>query len=373
MELGVYTFGDRGLDRRSGRHQSDQERMTQLLEQVRLADELGLDVFGFGEHHRPEYVISAPTTVIAAAAAVTKRIRLTSAVTVLSSTDPVRLFQEFATADLVSEGRVELMAGRGSFIESFPLFGLDLDDYDALFAEKLELLLTIRDAAAAGRPVTWSGDFRPALQGAQIRPRPAQTPLPVSIAVGGNPPSVARAGLLGLPLAIAIIGGQPARMEPLADLYRRALAEGGHDAAGGHIGLNAHGFVASDSRAAADAFWPTYAQAMTQIGRERGWPPAQRDQFEAGRRPEGHLLVGTPEEVAEKIIAQHAIFGNDRYLLQMDVGGVPHADLMRSIELLGSEVAPIVRRALAPALGPEPAERATSPIPHPSGDVPQAS
>lgn len=370
MELGIYTFGDRGFDRRTGRHQSDQQRMTELLEQVRLADEVGLDVFGFGEHHRAEYVISAPTTVIAAAAAATRRIRLTSAVTVLSSTDPVRLFQEFATADLVSEGRVELMAGRGSFIESFPLFGLDLDDYDALFAEKLELLLTLREAARTGAPVSWSGDFRPPLQGVPIRPQPAQEPLPVWIAVGGNPPSVARAGLLGLPLAIAIIGGQPARMEPLADLYRRALTEGGHDPAAGRIGLNAHAFVATDSRAAADAFWPTYAQAMTQIGRERGWPPAQRDQFEAGRRPEGHLLVGTPEEVAEKIVAQHAIFGNDRYLLQMDVGGVPHADLMRSIELLGTEVAPLVRAALGSSAAPEPADR---PIPHPAGDVPPAS
>ncbi len=343
MELGVYSFGDRGLDKRTGRPQSDQERMTQLLEQVQLADEVGLDVFGFGEHHRTEYVISAPTVVIAAAAACTKRIRLTSAVTVLSSTDPVRLFQGFATADLISQGRVELMAGRGSFIESFPLFGFDTADYDDLFAEKLGLLLQLR----GGGEVQWAGRFRAPLQGIEIRPRPAQEPLPLWIAVGGNPPSVARAGYLGLPLAIAIIGGLPARMQPLAELYREAAKEGGHDPAALPIGLNAHGFVAEDSKAAADAFWPTYAQAMTQIGRERGWPPASRSQFEAGRRPEGHLLVGTPEEVAEKIVDQHRIFGNSRYLLQMDVGGVPHADLMRSIELLGTEVAPLVRKALA--------------------------
>ncbi len=343
MELGIYSFGDRSLDRRTGRHQSDQQRMTELLEQVQLADEVGLDVFGFGEHHRSEYVISSPTVVIAAAAARTKQIRLTSAVTVLSSTDPVRLFQDFATADLVSDGRVELMAGRGSFIESFPLFGFDTADYDELFAEKLGLLLALRE----GGPITWSGRFRAPLQGVEVRPRPAQDPLPLWIAVGGNPPSVARAGYLGLPLAIAIIGGQPARMAPLADLYRRAATEGGHDAQALPIGLNAHAFIATDSKTAADTFWPTYAQAMTQIGRERGWPPAQRGQFEAGRLPGGHLLVGTPEEVAEKIVAQHAIFKNDRYLLQMDVGGVPHEQLMQSIELFGTQVAPLVRKALA--------------------------
>lgn len=343
MELGIYSFGDRGRDPRTGQRQTDGQRVRELLEQVELADQVGLDVFGFGEHHREEYVISAPTIIIAAAAARTARIRLTSAVTVLSSTDPVRLFQEFATADLVSGGRVELMAGRGSFIESFPLFGHDTADYEALFAEKLELLLALRQ----GGPVTWSGAFRAPLRAAEIRPRPEQDPLPLWIAVGGNPPSVARAGYLGLGLAIAIIGGLPERMAPLADLYREAAKEGGHDPATLPIGLNAHGFVGETSKAAADAFWPGYAESMTQIGRERGWPPARRDQFEAGRGPRGHLLVGTPEEVAEKILAQHAIFGHQRYLLQMDVGGPPHRELMRSIELLGTQVAPIVREEIA--------------------------
>lgn len=343
MELGIYSFGDRGRDPRTGKRQPDQERMAQLLEQVELADRVGLDVYGFGEHHRDEYVISAPTTVIAAAAARTENIRLTSAVTVLSSTDPVRLFQEFATADLVSGGRVELMAGRGSFIESFPLFGFDTADYDELFSEKLELLLKLRE----GGPVTWSGRFRAPLQNAEIRPRPVQDPLPLWIAVGGNPPSVARAGYLGLPLAIAIIGGLPARMAPLADLYREAAKEGGHDPAALAISLNAHGFVGDTSRGAADAFWPGYAETMTEIGRERGWPPARRDQYEAGRDPRGHLLVGTAEEVAQKILDQHAIFGHQRYLVQMDVGGPAHEDLMRSIELFGTEVAPIVRAEIA--------------------------
>ncbi len=342
MELGIYSFGDRGRDPKTGHLQSDQQRVTELLEQVELADQVGLDVYGFGEHHRDEYVISAPTVIIAAAAARTKRIRLTSAVTVLSSTDPVRLFQEFATADLVSQGRVELMAGRGSFIESFPLFGFDTAHYDELFAEKLELLLALRK----GGPVTWSGTFRAPLQGAEIRPQPAQTPLPLWIAVGGNPPSVARAGYLGLGLAIAIIGGLPERMAPLADLFREAAKEGGHDPATLPISLNAHGFVGDTSRGAADAFWPGYATSMTQIGRERGWPPARRDQYEAGRDPRGHLLVGTPEEVAQKILDQHELFGHQRYLLQMDVGGPSHRDLMRSIELLGTQVAPIVRKEI---------------------------
>jgi probable LLM family oxidoreductase len=343
MELGIYSFGDRGRDPQTGALHTDQRRMAELLEQVELADQVGLDVFGFGEHHREEYVISAPTVVIAAAAARTKNIRLTSAVTVLSSSDPVRLFQEFATADLISGGRVELMAGRGSFIESFPLFGFDTAHYDELFSEKLELLLALRE----GGPVTWQGHFRAPLQAAEIRPRPVQEPLPLWIAVGGNPPSVARAGYLGLPLAIAIIGGLPERMAPLADLYREAAKEGGHDPASLPISLNAHAFIADDSRAASDAFWPGYSEAMTQIGRERGWPPARRDQFEAGRQPRGHLLVGSPEEVAQKILDQHAIFGHQRYLLQMDVGGAPHEQLMRSIELLGTEVAPIVRAEIA--------------------------
>jgi probable LLM family oxidoreductase len=343
MELGIYSFGDRSRDPQTGQLQTDQQRMTELLEQAALADQVGLELFGVGEHHRPEYVISAPAVVLAAIAGATKTIRLSSAVSVLSSSDPVRVFQEFATLDLVSGGRAELMAGRGSFIESFALFGFDTGDYDALFAEKLELLLQLRE----DEPVTWSGQFRAPLHEVVARPRPAQERLPLWIAVGGNPQSVVRAGLLGLPMAIAIIGGLPERMVPLAELHRRAAVEGGHDPAGIPISLNAHAFIAEDSRAASNAFYPSYATAMTELGRERGWTPTRRDQFEAGREPRGHLLVGNPEEVAQKILDQHELFGNARYALQMDVGGVPHADLMRSIELLGTEVAPLVRTEVA--------------------------
>lgn len=341
MELGITSFGDRGRDPQTGRWRSDEQRMRELLEQIRLADEVGLDVFGIGEHHREDYVVSAPTTVLAAAAAQTKRIRLSSAVTVLSSADPVRVFEEFATVDVISGGRAELMAGRGSFIESFPLFGYDTADYNELFVEKLELLLAIRDSER----VTWHGRFRAPLKEALIRPRPVQEPLPVWIAVGGTPESVVRAGRLGLPIALAIIGGVPERMAPLRDLHLHAAADEGH-ADPPKLSINSHGFVADESRAAADAFWPGWAGSMTQIGRERGWPPMRRDQFEAARGINGHLLVGNPEQVAEKILYQYGHFSNDRYLLQMDVGGPPHADIMRSIELFGTKVAPLVREGL---------------------------
>jgi probable LLM family oxidoreductase len=333
MELGIYTFADvaPGLD--------PQRRLRDLLEEVQLADQVGLDVFGVGEHHRPDYAVSAPSVVLAAAAARTERIRLTSAVSVLSSDDPVRVFEAFSTLDLLSGGRAEIMAGRGSFIESFPLFGYDLDDYDELFAEKLELLLALRGSER----VTWSGRLRAPLEDQGVYPRPLQDPLPVWIAVGGTPQSVVRAGLLGLPLALAIIGGLPERFAPLVQLHRQAVRQGGRDVAAVPVGVNGHGLVGDTSKAAADAFFPSYAQAMSRIGRERGWPPTTREQFEAGRAPRGHLAVGSPQEVAEKVLFQHEHFGHQRHLLQMDVGGVPHRDVMRSIELLGTEVAPVVR------------------------------
>lgn len=346
MELGIYSFGDRRRDPATGGRISDEQRVRELLEEIRLADEVGLDVYGLGEHHRDEYVVSAPPIVLAAAAAQTSRIRLTSAVTVLSSDDPVRVLQQFHTVDLISGGRAEIMAGRGSFIESFPLFGYDLEHYDELFAEKLELLLALRE----GGPVQWQGRHRAPLSISEVRPASVQQPIPVWIAVGGNPPSVARAGLLGLPLAIAIIGGQPARMAPLADLHRRALAEGGHERQ--PIAIAAHGFVAESAAAAADAYWPGYADAMTQIGRERGWPPARREQFDAGTRRGNHLYVGEPEHVAQKILDDHEVFGHDRHSLQMDVGGVGHAELMRSIELFGTQVAPLVRAEVARRAAP---------------------
>ena len=339
MQLGLVTFADVGLAGEIG----PQHRLANLIEEAELADQLGLDVFGVGEHHRPDYAVSAPTVALAAIAARTERIRLTSAVTVLSSADPVRVFQEFATVDLLSGGRAEIMAGRGSFIESFPLFGYDLEDYDELFAEHLDLLLALR----ASETVTWQGRHRPPLDGVGVFPRPAQDPLPVWIAVGGNPQSVVRAGVLGLPLTIAIIGGQPARFAPLVDLYRRAAAEAGHDPATLPVGINSHTYVASTSQAARDELFPHYAAMMNRIGRERGWPPMSRAQFDAGTEPDGAYVVGSPEQVAEKILAQHELFGHQRYLAQISMGTLPHAQAMRAIELFGTEVAPLVRAEVA--------------------------
>jgi probable LLM family oxidoreductase len=325
MELGIYTFAD--LDG----HISPAQRLRDLIEEIELADQVGLDVFGVGEHHRPDYAVSAPAVALAAGAERSKSIRLTSAVTVLSSDDPVRVFQSFATLDLLSGGRAEIMAGRGSFIESFALFGYDLDDYDRLFAEKLEQLMKIR----AGERVN----------GADVYPKPVQDPLPVWIAVGGNPQSVIRAGVLGLPMALAIIGGEPARFAPLVDLHREAVKEAGHEPV--PVSINSHTYVAGTSQQASDEFFPAYSTVMGRIGRERGWPPMSRPQFEAGRSPRGALLVGSPEQVAEKILAQHELFGHERFLAQMSMGDLPHAKAMRSIELFGNEVAPIVRRELS--------------------------
>jgi probable LLM family oxidoreductase len=337
MELGIATFADLS----SGI--TPEQRMRNLIEEARLADELGLDVFAVGEHHRPDYLVSSPTTALAAIAAVTKRIRLSSAVTVLSSDDPVRVFQQFAHVDLISGGRAEIMAGRGSFIESFPLFGYDLDDYDELFAEKLELLLAIRDS----NPVAWSGRHRAPLREAGIYPRPVQERLPIWIAVGGTPQSVVRAGTLGLPLTIAIIGGQPARFVPLVDLYRRAWEAAGHDPDQATVGINTHAFVGETSAQADAAFAAPYLAVMNRVGRERGWPPSGRPEYEALRSPQGALAVGSPQQVAEKILYEHNLFGHQRYIGQMSLGAVTHDDVLRSIELFATEVAPLVRTGLA--------------------------
>lgn len=342
MELGIYTFADMGPDSKTGRPMTPAQRLKNLIEEIELADQVGLDVFGVGEHHRPEYAVSAPAVVLAAAATRTKNIRLTSAVTVLSSDDPIRVFQSFSTLDLLSNGRAEIMAGRGSFIESYPLFGYDLNDYDKLFAEKLDLLLALRQSER----VTWSGELRAPIKDRGVYPRPLQEPLPVWIAVGGTPQSVVRAGLLGLPLALAIIGGDPARFAPLVELYREAGAKGGHAPDVLRVGINSHGYVADDSQAAADDFFPPYAYVMSQIGRERGWPPTTRAQFDAMRGPRGSLLVGSPAEVVDKILLEHSYFKHDRFLMQSGLGNLPHDKMMKTIELFGTRVAPEVRKSV---------------------------
>ncbi|AZO20708.1 LLM class flavin-dependent oxidoreductase [Mesorhizobium sp. M1E.F.Ca.ET.045.02.1.1] len=344
MELGLYTFADVSPEPGPGAI-GPHERLRNLIEEVELADQVGLDVFGLGEHHRPDYAASAPVVALAAAAERTKRIKLTSAVTVLSSDDPVRVFQQFATLDLLSSGRAEIMAGRGSFIESFPLFGYNLEDYDELFAEKLDLLLAIRDQVK----VTWQGKLRAPINGRGVYPRPFQEKLPIWIAIGGTPQSAARAGALGLPLALAIIGGEPARFAPLFEIYREAARRAGNDPASLATSLNVHGFIAETTEKAADDFYAPQAEVMNRIGRERGWGPTSRAHFDHARGPSGALFVGNPEAVAEKIVAQHNIFGNDRFLLQMAIGAMPHAKIMKAIELYGTRVAPIVRKETAKA------------------------
>jgi len=334
MELGTYTFGELG-------EAGAAHRLRELLEEAELAEQAGLDVFGVGEHHRPDFVVSAPAVALAGIATRTSRIRLTSAVSVLSSDDPVRVFQEFATVDLLSNGRAEIMAGRGSFIESFPLFGYDLDDYDELFAEKLELLLALRGSER----VTWSGRHRAPIDDLSVYPRPVQDPLPVWVAVGGSPQSAARAGGLGLPMALAIIGGRPERFAPFAEVHRRAAEAAGHERPA--LSINSHTFVAPTSQEAADTFFPSYASMMNRIGRERGWSGITRQDYDALRTPRGALVVGSPQEVVEKILFQHEIFDHDRFLAQMSVGSLPHDQVLRSIELFGTEVAPAVRAALA--------------------------
>lgn len=343
MQIGTYTFVETTPDPATGRVLGGAQRLADLLEEAELADQAGLDVIGIGEHHRPDFAASAPAVVLGAIAARTKSIRLSSAVTVLSSDDPVRVFESFSTVDLISNGRAEIMVGRGSFIESFPLFGYDLDDYDSLFDEKLRLLLQLRQT----EKVTWSGRHRAPLDDLGVYPRPAQNPLPVWVAVGGNPQSLVRAGTLGLPLALAIIGGMPERFAPLVRLYREAGARAGHDPASLKVGINTHAFVADTSQTAADQFFPSYAEAMTRIGRERGWPPTSRPQFDFATGPRGALAVGSPQQVIEKILFQHEVFRHDRYLAQLSVGSMPHRQMMRAIELLATVVAPAVRKALA--------------------------
>lgn len=346
MELGLYTFADVNPEAAAAERGRDAaERARHLLDEIELADQVGLDVFGLGEHHRPDYMASAPAMLLAAAAARTKTIRLTSAVTVLSSDDPVRVYQQYATLDLVSNGRAEIMAGRGSFIESFPLFGYNLDDYDTLFSEKLELLLAIRDQ----EKVTWSGEMRPPIQGRGVYPRSLQEKLPIWIAVGGTPQSVARAGYLGLPLALAIIGGEPARFAPLMDLYREAARKGGHDPATLKTSINVHGFIADTDQAAFDQYFEPSTSVMNRIGRERGWGPSGRAQYDASTSARGALFIGSPERVAAKIVAHQRIFRNDRFLLQMALGMMPHDQLMRGIELYGTKVKPMVEQMLADA------------------------
>lgn len=341
MEVGIDSFAaNMGSD---GIAQQDKSlaMIQELLERIEFADQCGLDVFGIGEHHRKEFLDSAPTVILAAAAARTKRIRLTSAVTVLSAADPVRAFQNFATLDLVSQGRAEMVVGRGSFIESFPLFGFKLEDYDALFAEKLELLLTIRD----NEVVNWSGKFRPPLKNQAIYPRPVQKPLPIWLGVGGTPESFVRAGVLGLPLMVAIIGGDTHRFRPLVDLYREAGKEAGHAPEKLKVGLHSLGYVANTTEEAVEEYYPGYAETFTRIGKERGWPPVTRSRFEAQRGPLGAYLVGSPEEVAEKIIRHsEALGGISRVSFQMDNAGLSHQQLLKAIELIGSKVAPIVNK-----------------------------
>jgi probable LLM family oxidoreductase len=343
MQIGIDSFAALVPDPITGHTVTAQERIAHLLEEIEVADKVGLDVFGLGEHHRSEYLDSAPAVILAAAAARTTTIRLTSAVTVLSAADPVRVFQNFATLDLISNGRAEIVAGRGSFIESFPLFGLKLEDYDDLFAEKLDLLLALRE----NTNVHWSGRHRAALTGQGVYPRPLQNPLPVWLGVGGTPQSFVRAGELGLPLMVAIIGGEPHRFRPLIDLYREAGKRAGHAPEQLKVGIHALGYVADTDKQAADDFFPGYAEAFTKIGKERGWPPVTRNQFEALRRPTGALIVSDPETVAEKVLRfNEALGGISRLSFQMSVAALRHDNLMHAIELLGTRVAPIIRKAL---------------------------
>lgn len=340
MELGIYTFVENTPDPETGRTLHPSERLQNLMEEIELADQAGLDVFGIGEHHREEYISSAPSLILAAASAHTKNIRLTSAVTVLGSEDPVRVYQQFSTLDLLSGGRAEIMAGRGSFIESFPLFGFDLKDYDELFSEKLELLLALRE----NETITWSGSHRAPIENRVVYPQPVQSPLPLWIAVGGTPQSAYRAGSLGIPMALAIIGGYPEQFKPMADLHRKGAEEAGIPAPA--LSINSHGLIADTTQEAIEIAYPAFKITMDKIGKERGWPPMTRSQFEASRTLRGANVVGSPQEVIDKILAQHEIFGHSRFLLQMSVGSIPHKQLLRSIELFATKVAPVVRKEL---------------------------
>lgn len=342
MEVGIDSFVASNFSGSTASSEQNMNAMANILERIKRADEVGLDVFGIGEHHRKEFLDSAPITILSAAAAMTKTIRLTSAVTVLSAADPVRVFQEFASLDIISQGRAEIVAGRGSFVEAYPLFGLHLQDYDDLFAEKLNLLLTIRDHEV----VQWKGRFRAALNNVAIYPRPVQSPLPIWVGVGGTPQSFIRAGSLGLPLMVAIIGGETRRFRPLVDLYRKAGKEAGFSPEQLKVGLHSLGYVADTSQQARDEYYPGYAEMFTRIGKERGYPPVTRHQFESQTTREGAFLIGSPQEVAEKI-AHHseALGGIDRVSFQMDGASLQQANLLKAIELIGQYVAPIVRKS----------------------------
>jgi probable LLM family oxidoreductase len=343
MQIGIDSFAAAIADPAQNIVPTPAQRMANLLEEISLADQVGLDVFGVGEHHRAEFLDSAPPIILAAAAARTKNIRLSSAVTVLSAHDPVRIFQEFSTLDLISGGRAEMVVGRGSFVEAFPLFGLNVNDYDDLFAEKLDLLLALREKTN----VTWSGKFRPALTGQGVYPRPLQNPLPIWLGVGGTPYSFARAGVLGLPLMVAIIGGEFQHFRPLIDIYREAGKRAGFSPDQLTVGIHAVGFVADTTQRAADDFFPGYKHSFSEIGKERGWPPVTRAQFDNTRGPKGALLIGDAETVAEKILYVNEVLGGiSRLDFQMTVATLPHKKLLHAIELLGAKVAPIIRKQL---------------------------
>lgn len=342
MELGIYSFVEIPIDANNKPLMPPAERMKNLMEEIVLADQVGLDVIALGEHHRPEYLVSSPAVVLAAAAAVTKNIRLSSAVTVISSDDPVRVYQDFATVDLISNGRAEIMAGRGSFIESFPLFGYDLQKYDSLFQEKLEMLMKIQKT----EKLTWAGRHRPAIDDLGIYPRSVQPEMPIWVAVGGTPESVVRAAVLGLPMAIAIIGGTPDRFEPFAELYRSTWKNINRDPKGLKLSINSHGFIAEDAQAARDLYYPPYAEVMGRIGKERNWPPPSRARFDAECSPHGALFVGSPQQIIDKILYEYELFRHDRFLIQFSVGSMPHDKMMKCIELFGTQVAPVIRKAL---------------------------
>lgn len=341
MELGVGMFGDNHYDEK-GEPLSAGDRLRELISEIKLMDEVGIDFFGIGEHHRPDYAVSVPEIVLAAAASVTKNIKLGSAVSVLSSSDPVRIYQSFATIDQISNGRAEIVAGRGSFIESFPLFGYNLNDYNALFEEKLELLLKINQED----PVTWKGKFRPALDNQHVLPRAKNDKLPVWIAVGGTPESVVRAARPGLPVIFAIIGGNPAQFQPLFKYYKELYENFGHDMSQFQVGVHMHSFFGENSKETADAYYPVYAAQMTRVGRSRGWPPFSRQQYDMGRSSQGAYIIGDVNESVEKILQMHEMFGLTRFSAHMDVGGPSHDSLMKSIEIFGTKIAPKVRAAI---------------------------
>ncbi len=343
FELGLYTFVDNGTNPITGQQQNPVTTMRNLLEIIELADQTGLDAFAIGEHHREDFLVSSPAVVLGAAAARTKNVRLSTAVTVLSSDDPVRVFQSFATVDLLSNGRAEMMAGRGSFIESFPLFGYDLNDYGALFEEKLALLAQLRETET----VTWSGQFRAPLEDITIYPRPVQEKIPLWVAVGGTPESAVRAASMGLPMALAIIGGMPERFAPYFDLYRKAADEHGYDPNQIPLSVNSHGFIADKSQDAVDQYYPLATAMMNRIGRERGWSPATQAQLETQRQLRGSDFVGTPDEIIEKILFQHELFNHQRFLLSMGSNALEHKQMMRAVELFGTKVAPVVRKEIA--------------------------